>query len=185
MNRRFPLSLGESLKFAAQAAAAPHTLGLTPVGPKGNPRQKVEPDARWASAIKGDAVSLTVAVSIGTPNPLNGSHQHWGTVARRAKEQVRATRDALEYARLSGRIDAAGLALLAAGCTVIVRRVCPSAGLDDDGLRAAIKHPVDAVAQWLLGGKLGERDNDPRIRWCYEQSRLGRTSGLIITLTRE
>lgn len=152
--------------------------------PRGNPRQTLAPDARWAEAAKPDPVRLTVAISIATPNPLNG-RRHWHTAARLAREQVRATLAALNYLRLSGRVDADGMARLATGCTVLLRRVCPSPGLADDALHGALKHVRDAVAQWILGGRIGERDSDRRLVWGYEQSRLGKASGVIVTLTRE
>jgi hypothetical protein len=173
------------VKVTAEQVAEYERKGLVTPVPKNRPRQKVAPDPRWADAAKGDPMSLTVAVSVQTPNPLNGSHGHWAASSALARKQVKATLDALEFLRLSGRCPDADRAALELGCAVTLRRVCPSPGLDDDGLRASLKHVRDAVAQWLLSGRLGEMDSDLRITWGYEQSRLGKTSGVVVTLTRE
>jgi hypothetical protein len=151
--------------------------------PQGNPRERLTPDPRWVQA--AEPISVTVAVAVSTPNPLNGSHGHWSRASALAREQVRATLDALEFARLSGRVTDAQRAALALGCAVRLRRVCPSPGLADDALEAALKHVRDACAQWLLSGRIGERDSDKRLVWGYEQSRLGKSTGVVVTLTRE
>ena len=50
---------------------------------------------------------------------------------------------------------------------VTLKRVAPSAGLDDDNLAAAFKAVRDGIAD-----KLGLRsDRDPRVSWRYEQAR--------------
>jgi hypothetical protein len=129
-------------------------------------------------------VRLAVVVGIGTPNTLN-TRPHHHAAAAMARQQVKATLDALEFARLSGRCSEADRAALALGCEITLRRVCPSPGLADDALAAALKHPRDAVAQWLLSGRIGERDSDKRLVWTYEQARDGKANGVIVTLTRE
>lgn len=51
-------------------------------------------------------------------------------------------------------------------CTMLLTRVAPSRGLDDDNLVGAMKGCRDAVAEWL-----GIDDRDPRVLWRYEQRR--------------
>jgi hypothetical protein len=52
-------------------------------------------------------------------------------------------------------------------CTVLLTRVAPSGGLDDDNLRSALKGARDEVAEWL-----GVNDRDAtRVRYAYAQIR--------------
>lgn len=129
-----------------------------------------------------DAGPLTVVVRVETPNPLNGSHGNYYATAARAKRQLKATLDALGIARLEGRADPARFA---DGCVVSMRRVCPGRGLASDALPGALKHIRDGVAQWLLGGKPGERDDDPAITWePPTQGRLGKAKGVVVCIRR-
>lgn len=50
-------------------------------------------------------------------------------------------------------------------CVVTLVRVAPRA-LDDDNLRSAFKALRDGIAD-----RLGVKDNDPRVRWEYDQAR--------------
>lgn len=52
-------------------------------------------------------------------------------------------------------------------CTVLLTRVCPSNGLDDDNLRAALKGVRDQIADWL---GVNDRDSS-RVRYAYAQRR--------------
>ncbi len=52
-------------------------------------------------------------------------------------------------------------------CTVLLTRVAPSAGLDDDNLRAALKGVRDEIADWL-----GVNDRySATVRYAYAQVR--------------
>lgn len=51
-------------------------------------------------------------------------------------------------------------------CAVLLIRLAPSAGLDDDNLRAALKGVRDEIAAWL-----GVDDRSPQVRYCYAQGR--------------
>ena len=52
-------------------------------------------------------------------------------------------------------------------CSVLLTRVAPSNGLDDDNLRSALKPARDQIAEWL-----GVNDRDSaRVRYCYAQRR--------------
>lgn len=64
---------------------------------------------------------------------------------------------------------AAGLSDLARPeipCGVVLTRLGPSSGLDDDNLSGAMKAVRDAVAEWL-----GVDDKDERVRYAYGQER--------------
>lgn len=91
-------------------------------------------------------------IPIKTPNPVNGSHQHWSVASGRRKRQRRA----------------AYLACPVVALPVTVRMVRLSSGvLDDDNLRPALKSIRDGIAD-----RLGVADNDPRIRFEYAQRRV-------------
>ncbi len=105
-------------------------------------------------------------IPIKTPNPLNGSHGSPFATARRAREQVEATQIALLQ-------RAPFRAALAAGCRITLTRCC-AGKLADDALPGALKHIRDAVAQWLLGGEIGQLDDDPRLEWVYRQQKAKR-----------
>lgn len=51
-------------------------------------------------------------------------------------------------------------------CTVLLERIAPSIGLDDDNLAGSLKAVRDAIAEWL-----GLDDRDPRVAWKYAQRR--------------
>lgn len=51
-------------------------------------------------------------------------------------------------------------------CVVLLTRVAPSSGLDDDNLSGSLKAIRDAMAEWL-----GLDDRDPRVGWRYAQRR--------------
>jgi hypothetical protein len=50
-------------------------------------------------------------------------------------------------------------------CVVTLTRVAPRE-LDDDNLRSGFKALRDGIAD-----RLGVKDNDPRVRWAYDQRR--------------
>ncbi len=52
-------------------------------------------------------------------------------------------------------------------CSVLLTRVAPSAGLDDDNVRAALKGVRDQIAEWL---GVNDRDN-LQVRYRYAQKR--------------
>ena len=90
----------------------------------------------------------------------NSRHDHWAQRHKLAAEQ-----------RLVGCNAGAGLARVLAAqgpvlpCRVVLTRIAPRA-LDDDNLRGAFKAVRDGVAD-----ALGIRDNDPRVKFEYEQER--------------
>jgi hypothetical protein len=49
---------------------------------------------------------------------------------------------------------------------VLLVRIAPSSGLDDDNLRGALKAVRDEVAKHI-----GVDDRDPRVTWAYDQRR--------------
>lgn len=52
-------------------------------------------------------------------------------------------------------------------CRVILTRIAPSSGLDDDNLAGSLKAVRDAVAAWI---GVDDRDRE-RVRYVYEQER--------------
>ncbi len=52
-------------------------------------------------------------------------------------------------------------------CRVILTRIAPSSGLDDDNLAGSLKAIRDSVAAWL---GVDDRDRE-RVRYVYEQRR--------------
>jgi hypothetical protein len=104
---------------------------------------------------RGVRVTLPIRVT----NPSNGSHGHWSVVAR-SRAQARS----LVHLALPGHLRSARLARLN---LVTLVRMSPSAGLDDDNLRGALKAVRDQVAE-----ELGLRsDRDPAVEWAYAQNR--------------
>jgi len=102
-------------------------------------------------------VGYGVELPIATPNPVNGSHQHWRAVSARRKKQ-RTTARLLTPARWASMLPA----------RILLVRL--SAGtLDDDNLRPALKSVRDGIAD-----RLGVADNDPRVTWDYAQERCKR-----------
>lgn len=92
----------------------------------------------------------SVMLPVKTVNESNGQHGHWTTIARNRKK-LRRIAHAL---------------CPAASLPCVVRMTRHSAGtLDDDGLRSALKSIRDGIAD-----RFGIADNDPRIRFEYEQA---------------
>lgn len=78
----------------------------------------------------------------------------------------------MRHRRVNGERAAVGRMLKTATrpstpCTVLLTRVAPSGGLDDDNLRAALKGARDEVADWL-----GINDRySAQVRYLYAQVR--------------
>lgn len=90
-----------------------------------------------------------------TPNPVNGSHQHWAVKGARRKK---LRRDANYLTPRRMRVP----------CVVVMTRLSPGE-LDDDNLRPALKSIRDGIAD-----ALGVDDRDPAVRWEYAQARCKR-----------
>lgn len=162
---RQPPTLGEALarisETANHAATTTHVFG---------PRRPTPPD------IHGREPSVWVVVPVKTKNPTN-NREHWRAVSRRAKQEHAAVYLAL------AEVDAETKAELAKGCVVQLTRIS-SGRLDaNDGIQPALKAVKDAVAAFLLGGRPGERDEDERLTWRYEQAKGPRgTAGVIVSI---
>lgn len=94
-----------------------------------------------------DLAPVTVLLPLRLPSVAN-LREHWSKRARRAKQH---------------RMAAFAVPRSPLPCTVLLTRVGPRA-LDDDNLRSACKALRDGIAD-----RLGVKDNDPRIKWEYEQ----------------
>lgn len=102
-----------------------------------------------------------VAVPVKTTNPLNGSWGHWTAKSRARKAQRGGTVAALTEAH------GASAGLVQYPVEILLVRIAPSNGLDDDALPASLKSIRDGVTDWL-----GLRDDrTPLIRWTYSQRR--------------
>ena len=96
-----------------------------------------------------------LAIPMRTGRGLN-SREHW---AQRSK-RVRTERDTVGWC-LAGRPKPA------LPCAVLLTRVAPSMGLDDDNLAGSLKAVRDAVAAWL---QVDDRDRET-VRYEYAQRR--------------
>ena len=116
----------------------------------GGGADRIESAVRGAAAVHpGGAVSIPIRTGTG----LN-EREHWRARARRVKSERQATALFLRGNRP------------ALPCTVLLTRVGPSNGLDDDNLRGSLKAVRDQVAQWL-----GVDDRSPLVAWTYAQRR--------------
>ena len=88
--------------------------------------------------------------------PGMNAREHWRARSRR----VKAEREAVAYV-LKGRTPPP------TPCTVILTRLAPSNGLDDDNLAGALKATRDAVAEWF---GVDDKHRDI-VRYVYEQGR--------------
>lgn len=141
---------------------------LAQSGVTAGPRAKIEGEPTGNAEIK-------VFVPVKTINPTN-QRQQWWAVAKRSKEQHKAV------ALMLSQFDA-DKPNFASGCLVTLVRVS-SGRVDKHNLGATLKTIIDAVAMWLLGGKPGQYDEDPRIDWDefgQEKSKKG-TFGVRITI---
>lgn len=98
---------------------------------------------------------IEFTLPIRTVNPTN-NRQHWRTVWQRSKRQ---RRDALVGTKPHA---------VALPVDVTLTRHSPGT-LDDDNLRPALKAVRDGIAD-----AFGVPDNDPRIRWHYDQAKAPR-----------
>lgn len=81
---------------------------------------------------------------------------HWAAKAKRVKQHRWA-------ACVLFRVELAKVRLPA---VVVLTRLAPSSGLDDDNLASALKATRDGIAD-----AFGLDDRDPRVRWEYRQER--------------
>jgi hypothetical protein len=108
-------------------------------------------------ALVAPAVALEVTVALATPNPLNARPSTRQRIAgpRRQREAVLAALWAVGPRVPDWLPGPWAVSLVRLG----------GQGVADDAVAACMKHVRDAVAVWLLGGKPGQMDDDPRIRW--------------------
>lgn len=107
----------------------------------------------------GTINQLTFDAPIKTISEAN-CRDHWAVKSRRRKAQ-QAEVDAMLLNALRGR-------KMALPCVVRLTRVAPKV-LDSDNLASAFKAARDAIAR-----RLGIDDGDPRIKFEYEQTAIGR-----------
>lgn len=102
-----------------------------------------------------------LSVPIKTTNPLNGAWGHWTAKAKQRKLQRDGVRYALQaiYPKQAWKVKFP--------IEVLLVRVAPSNGLDDDSLPASLKSIRDGIADWL--GL--DDDRTPDVTWRYDQRR--------------
>jgi hypothetical protein len=81
---------------------------------------------------------------------------HWAERSRRVKKHRTLTALRLRAPLWNHRLPA----------VVVLTRLAPSKGLDDDNLRSALKAVRDGIADALQVD-----DGDPRVQWHYRQER--------------
>jgi hypothetical protein len=147
---------------------------VTPKKSPGRPA-KLVPDARWTvpdDMLNGIESSLTVAVRIRTK--CSNEREHHFARHRRVQSEYAALETVLAPHDMKRE-------KLATGCMVKLTRI--GRRVDDDNLRGYLKHCRDFVAQWLLSGRMGERDNDSKIEWLYDQRNLGQNVfGVVVAI---
>lgn len=133
-------------------------------------RAKIVPDTQWAERLEREEDVAEGSVFVVVPGQFPNLLNHTGGRTRDRMKRPRQQREAVAACLFAHESKREGLA---AGCVVLMTRI--SAGtLADEGLRASMKHVKDEVARWLIGGKIGERDEDSRLDWRYDQKSLGR-----------
>jgi hypothetical protein len=161
------LKLPPDVQAAVIAAAEPSTRRPwreIPVPP---------PVVKPAPSTRGRAFALECVVPLALPNPLNARGSTRERIAR-PKRQREAVLASLAWFTLTP-------AFMGGPWRVRLLRL-GGREMDDDGLRASLKSVRDAVAQWLVGGAPGERDNDDRITWDYYQVSFARPAGVKIRI---
>lgn len=98
---------------------------------------------------------MTILVPIRTGRGLN-DRGHWRVKARAVKAERQATAWVLKNATRP-----------AIPCSVLLTRIAPSNGLDDDGVVGSLKSVRDEVARWL---GVDDRRRDI-VRYAYGQRR--------------
>lgn len=98
---------------------------------------------------------MSISIPIRTVSPLN-AREHWRARSRRVKAEREAAQIML-YSQRRPEIP----------CSVLLTRVAPSNGLDDDNLLGALKAVRDQVAQWI---GVDDRHSD-RVSYRYAQRR--------------
>jgi len=119
-----------------------------------------------------------VALPVKTISEAN-ARGHWAARHTRTSHQRWVVGAALARPVVDAGLVRVGKLRRELACELVVTlvRVAPSAGLDDDNLRGALKAPRDAVADAL--GLASDRD--PRVAWRYGQAR-GKAYGIEISV---
>ena len=170
----------KGITYTVTTAKAPASLDWSDLA--GPSRQKgkrvnVVPDLRLAERIKERPnVDGNVFVVISAKTACMNSREHFMDRYRRTHEEH--TELAIVLAEHKEKKDE-----LAKGCSVRMCRIGQK--VDDDNLRGYLKGVRDFVAHWLIGGRMGELDSDPRIEWHYEQAFCGRgVHGVTVSIER-
>lgn len=97
---------------------------------------------------------MKLTIPIRTVSALN-TREYWRARAKRVKKEREATAWLLN-----------GKTPPSLPCAVLLTRIGPTNGLDDDNLPGSAKGVRDQLAQWL-----GIDDRSPLVKWAYAQRR--------------
>jgi hypothetical protein len=131
------------------------------------------PVVKPASPTRGRAFALECVIPLSLPNPLNARGSTRQRIAR-PKRQRESVLLSLAWFQLTP-------AFMGGPWRVELTRL-GGRTMDGDGLQASLKHVRDAVAQWLVGGTPGERDDDDRITWDYYQAPASLPAGVMVRI---
>lgn len=166
----------------AVTLAALEAKGLVPPGTA--PPAKARRPAKAPPLVAGSAASgLAPAwAELVVPYRLESranvdAHRHW-----RARQRAAKALHALLGGMLAYEVPSAVRARLALGCVVRITRIAPRRLDKADNLRMACKGAADCVAQALLGGRVGQMDDDPALDFRYGQEADGPRYGVRVRL---
>ena len=114
-------------------------------------------------------LEFDVPVRTVSANVSHAGSKHWGGRKRRAKHARTTAHEALRIAARLWNEPSPEIWQPYFPCQILLVRVAPSSGLDDDNLRGALKSVRDGIADCL-----GRNDRDPAIAWLYGQRRGGK-----------
>lgn len=97
----------------------------------------------------------TIKIPIRLTSEANSS-EHWAKSAKRHKQQRFLTAAFLKQASLPQ-----------LPWRILLTRFSPRPFDEEDNLRTAFKYIKDAIAQFVLGGRPGQKDSDKRLHWNY------------------
>ena len=171
---RFGPTVGESIAKALESGIASELPRRNAPVTNSRPRKR-DVQEQAAAADQAHADHVLFVVNVVTKNWKN--ERYWQRRYRETKLQRELV------ALFLGRYPDSTRQTLALGCVVRLTRVSPRR-LDDDNLPVALSAFRDQIAVWLFGGRVGQRDNDKRMRVEYGQIR-GHVPSVVVSVRQE
>ena len=169
---KFGPTVGESIAKALESGIASELPRRNAPVTNSRPRKR-EVQEQAAAADQAHADHVCFVVNVETPNWKNDRSRY-----RRSKLTA-LQRDLVKL--LLSRESESTRQALALGCVVTLTRVAPRRLDEDDNLRVALSAFRDQIAVWLFGGRVGQRDNDKRMRVEYGQVR-GHVPSVVVSI---